>query len=48
MRWQFSTEFGWDLFSRYVGLMLDTMIGASYTKGLKELKSRVEQPPANA
>lgn len=45
VRWQFSTQFGWDLFSRYVGLMLDSMIGASYDKGLKELKSRVEQPP---
>ena len=48
VRWQFETEFGWDLFSRYVGLMLDTMIGASYTKGLKALKSRVEQAAANA
>jgi uncharacterized protein YndB with AHSA1/START domain len=49
VRWLFETEFGWDLFSRYVGLMLDTMIGASYTKGLRDLKTRVEQAlPANA
>jgi len=52
VRWQFSTVFGWDLFGRYVGLMLDSMIGASYSKGLKDLKARVEQteplpaPPA--
>jgi len=42
VRWQFSTTFGWDLFGRYVGLMLDTMIGVAYDKGLKTLKNRVE------
>ena len=44
VRWEFSTEFGWDLFGRYVGLMLDSMIGVSYDKGLKTLKSSVEHP----
>ncbi|MCB1774137.1 MAG: SRPBCC family protein [Gammaproteobacteria bacterium] len=44
LRWEFQTEFGWDLFSRYVGLMLDSMIGASYDKGLRTLKLRIEQP----
>ena len=44
VRWQFDTEFGWDLLGRYVGLMLDGMIGTSYDKGLKELKARIEQP----
>jgi hypothetical protein len=43
VRWQFATQFGWDLFGRYVGLMLDSMIGSSYDKGLAELKTRVEQ-----
>jgi uncharacterized protein YndB with AHSA1/START domain len=43
VRWQFRTEFGWDLFGRYVGLMMDSMIGAAYDKGLKDLKTRVEQ-----
>jgi len=42
VRWQFNTVFGWDLFGRYVGLMLDSMIGASYDKGLKTLKSQLE------
>lgn len=42
VRWQFSTEFGWDLFGRYVGLLLDSMIGAQYDKGLKDLKATVE------
>lgn len=44
LRWQFRTVFGWDLFGRYVGLMLDSMIGSAYDKGLRELKSRVEKP----
>jgi hypothetical protein len=48
VRWQFSTVFGWDLFGRYVGLMLDSMIGTSYKKGLEELKSRVESQPPTA
>ena len=42
VRWQFGTEFGWDLFGRYVGLMLDTMIGTQYDKGLNKLKSMIE------
>ncbi len=44
VRWQFSTEFGWDLFGRYVGLMLDSMIGARYDQGLQDLKAQVEAP----
>jgi hypothetical protein len=43
VRWQFSTAFGWDLFGRYVGLMLDSMIGASYNKGLRDLKTKIER-----
>ncbi|HOP18046.1 MAG TPA: SRPBCC family protein [Gammaproteobacteria bacterium] len=46
LRWQFKTDFGWDLFGRYVGLMLDSMIGAAYDKGLKTLKATVEQTAA--
>lgn len=44
VRWQFTTDFGWDLFGRYIGLMFDSMIGASYEKGLATLKQTVEQP----
>jgi uncharacterized protein YndB with AHSA1/START domain len=43
VRWEFHTVFGWDVLGRYVGLMLDSMIGVAYEKGLKDLKSRVEQ-----
>ena len=43
--WQFNTEFGWDLFGRYIGLMLDGMIGVAYDKGLKTLKQRIESDP---
>ncbi len=44
LRWQFDTDFGWDVFGRYVGLMLDSMIGTAYDKGLKTLKTQVEEP----
>ena len=47
VRWQFRTNFGWDLFGRYVGLMLDSMIGMSYEKGLNTLKAQVEERPAS-
>lgn len=40
--WRFNTEFGWDLYGRYIGLLLDSMIGANYETGLAELKSRLE------
>ncbi len=43
LRWQFDTDFGWDVFGRYVGLMLDNMIGTAYGKGLKTLKTQVEE-----
>ena len=46
VRWQFSTEFGWDLFGRYVGLLLDNMIGTQYDTGLKDLKAMVERTNA--
>jgi len=40
--WRFQTEFGWDLFGRYLGLVFDRMIGGTYEKGLQALKQRVE------
>ena len=40
--WTFETQFGWDLFSRYVGLFLDDMIGKNYERGLETLKQRAE------
>lgn len=40
--WRFETKFGWDLFGRYVGLMLDAMIGTAYERGLATLKQQVE------
>ncbi|MGD2116738.1 MAG: SRPBCC family protein [Chromatiales bacterium] len=43
--WSFYTEFGWDLFSRYVGLFLDKLLGPSYEKGLMNLKAQVEANP---
>lgn len=40
--WRFETDFGWDIFSRYIGLMMDSLIGPSYQTGLETLKQRVE------
>lgn len=48
VRWQFHSDFGWDLFSRYVGLMLDSMIGAAYEKGLRTLKEGIEGRDASS
>lgn len=48
LRWQFQTDFGWDLFGRYVGLMLDGMIGMAYDRGLHRLKALVEGDPDGA
>lgn len=44
LKWTFSTDFGWDVFGRYVGLLLDNMIGTAYDRGLRRLKQRLEAP----
>jgi hypothetical protein len=47
--WTFDTEFGWDLFGRYLGLMMDRWIGPDYERGLANLKKLLERPgPAQA
>jgi len=43
--WRFDAEFGWNLFDRYFGLILDGLLGGSYQDGLKTLKHRVESLP---
>lgn len=48
LRWTFQTDFGWDIFGRYVGLMLDAMIGTAYDRGLQNLKQRLESPGGDA
>ena len=40
--WDFDTEHGWDLMSRYIGLMMDGWVGTDYEKGLAKLKQVVE------
>ncbi|MGV6825934.1 MAG: SRPBCC family protein [bacterium] len=42
VRWVFDTDFGWDLFGRYVGIFMDSMLGPSYDEGLANLKKRIE------
>jgi hypothetical protein len=40
--WGFDSEFGYDLFSRYFGLMAERWIGPDYEQGLNNLKTLVE------
>ena len=40
--WAFDTTFGFNPYYRYFGLMLDTMVGNSYEKGLGDLKRLME------
>jgi effector-binding domain-containing protein/carbon monoxide dehydrogenase subunit G len=44
--WKFDTSFDGKLVSRYFGLMMDSMIGTDYAKGLAKLKTLVESFPA--
>ena len=44
--WGFDSEFGYDLFSRYFGLMADQWIGPDYEQGLKNLKTMIESDTA--
>lgn len=44
VRWQFHSEFGWNLPGRYFGLMLDTVLGPFFEKGLDALAQQVEKP----
>ncbi len=43
--WQFNTEHGANLMSRYMGLLMDKWIGAEYELGLANLKAKVESDP---
>lgn len=40
--WKFVTDFGSDIVGRYFGLVMDSMIGPSYEKGLVKLKAKME------
>lgn len=46
--WGFDSEFGYDLFSRYFGLMAEHWIGPDYEQGLANLKALVEATPPTA
>ncbi|BAN69912.1 conserved hypothetical protein [endosymbiont of unidentified scaly snail isolate Monju] len=47
VRWRFDTAFGHDIFGRYVGLMLDGMLGPDYETGLRDLKRLAEEKHDN-
>ena len=43
--WAFENDFGYNVFFRYFGLVLEDMIAPDYEKGLKNLKTYVESLP---
>ncbi len=43
--WGFDTDFGWNLPSRYFGLLFDRFVGGDYEKGLANLKQLAEGLP---
>ena len=43
--WSFDHEFGFNLFGRYFGLMLDSIVGPDYESGLINLQSMAERLP---
>ena len=43
LTWEFDTDFGNNPFGRYIGLMIDGMLGPYYEKGLADLKSVLEK-----
>ena len=40
--WKIEADFGWDLFSRYAGLLFQKFIGKVYKNGLEDLKRKIE------
>lgn len=44
--WGFDTDFGYNLIGRYVGQVMDAMLGPDYEAGLVRLKNYVESLPA--
>jgi len=44
--WGFDEDVGMNLLGRYFGLVMDSMIGKDYEKGLASLKSLLETPAA--
>lgn len=42
--WRYDTDMGYDIISRYFGLLLDHWIGKDYDKGLQSLAHLLENP----
>lgn len=43
LTWGFTTDTGMDPIARWIGLMLDSWVGADYEQGLENLKALVEE-----
>ena len=48
VRWTFDSDFEGDLIGRWFGLMMDSMIGPQYERGLSDLKKLAESQPLPA
>lgn len=46
--WAFDTSFGYNLFGRYFGLAMDSIVGAEYEHGLGKLRALAEAGPVAA
>lgn len=44
--WAFETDMGTNPVDKYIGLMMDSMIGADFEKGLNNLKTYVQNQPS--
>ncbi len=40
--WGFRGDSGWNLFERYMGLMMDRMVGPDFERGLSNMKAQLE------
>lgn len=47
LTWAFDTDFGYNLFERYLGLFFDDWVGEDQERGLENLKALVESLPAS-
>lgn len=46
--WGFKTDLGDGLIDKYVGLMMDSMLGSDFEKGLQNLKAYVQRLPQSS
>lgn len=45
LTWGYRQDFGFNVYGRYIGLLIDDMLGPLYEDGLQRLKSQIENTP---